>query len=261
MDIHVDRERELACLASMVNAPEDLRRIMLLGGEDGSGKTAFLNKAFSLYSGVTAVSWVDLKQKSGPVELMDHIATEFAAQGVALDQYHAAAADSTELPKVSVEFNRSRLTGSPVDVAIRGGVSREDRIRDLLLRMMNDLDKWRGPMRRLILLDNYEEASTDMSRWLADTLIPRLAYNRSTVCVITGRQPPVLSSPPVRQKSEQFTLRPLGEDHIRQWLVAAGLARAADDKTSFLWKATLGLPGILAILIGNLVLTSSRDPE
>jgi hypothetical protein len=260
MDIHVDRGRELDCLASMVNAPEDLRRIMLLGGVEGSGKTAFLNKAFSLYSGVTAVAWVDLEQKSGPIELMDHIATEFGAQGVALKQYRAAAA-STGLPDVSVEFNKSNLTHSPVDVAIRGGVSREDRIRDLFLRLMNDLDKWRGPMRRLILVDNYEGASPDMSRWLAGTLIPGLAYNRSTVCVITGRQPPVPSSPPIRQKSEHFTLLQLEEHDIKQWLVAVGLARAADDETSFLWKATRGLPGILAILIGNLVFASSRGPE
>jgi len=256
MDIHVDQEQELNCLASMVNAPEDLRRIMLLSGADGSGKTAFLNKAFSLYSGVTAVTWVDLEQISGPIELMDHIATEFGAQGVVLEQYRAMA-----LPSVSVGITKSRLTDSPIDVTIQGGLSREDRIRDLLVRMMNDLDKWRGPMRRLILLDNYEGASPDMSHWLAEALIPKLAYNRSTVCVITGRQPPVPSGPSILLKSEHLTLRPLEEHDIKQWLIAAGLARAADDETSFLWKATRGLPGILAILIGNLVFASSRGPE
>jgi hypothetical protein len=249
MRIHVDQTKELACLANAVNAIEDNHRIVLLHGDRYSGKTAFLENAYTLYEEVTAIAWLDFNQVSDPLELIDNIANEFSSQDVALERYFAAL---EEQQHIYVTLAHNRLKESAVDVSVQTSDARADRARELLGRMLDDLDKWAGPPRRLILLDNYEEASPGLSRWLQGTFLPRIAYCRSTVCVITGSHPPDPPSPPVLRKTARLTLKPLEEGDIKEWLIAAGLA-GDDHHASYVWQGTQGIPGQAAIFIANLV--------
>ena len=126
MSVHVDQTKELACLSDIINAFEDRRRIMLLRGDKGRGKTAFLGKAFTLYEELTPIAWSDLRQLSDPIELMDNLANQFRTQGVALERYFDASL--MEERRIHVAVTNSRLKGSPVDVSVERS-AREDRVR------------------------------------------------------------------------------------------------------------------------------------
>jgi AAA ATPase domain len=252
MEVHVNTDEEIRSIEQIVDDPDDPRRIVLLHGESGSGKTALLWEISKRKREQTAIAWIDIKREYDVMSVLDGIAEQFASQGISMARYERMSIRLSEKHPINIDLTHVRANRSPIDVTVQAIDDRRDRARLLLAQLLDEINSNAGPPRRLILLDGYEDACDELASWIGSSIAARILHRSGTACVIAGRRHPSLPEAPFRDRVVLHALRPLDESDVNEWFTTAGLEMRERD-IRLIWSGTNGNPGKIQEFIVNLI--------
>lgn len=257
MRIFVNRDDELKSVGSLLLDAANLQRIAVVCADTGMGKTALLDEIYDRHRANAAVAFIDVGRTYDLLSFLGNMADQLTEQGVRLSAYQTMATKLAAPQPLMVEIRDVQANSSPIDIAITA-TSESRQVADLLLKqLLTDIETEPGPLRRLVLIDRYEQAGPELKSWFGTSFIPSILFRSATVCVMAGCHEPTVTSAEQR-RIERLPLQELDAEHISQWLAAAGVPQAK-DYAEFLWQGTKGVPGIIQPFIANLV--SVREGE
>jgi hypothetical protein len=251
MHIFINRDQQLRILESLIVNSENNQRLVIVCADNGMGKTALLDEIYDRHRMQTAVALVDIGRTYDLLALLNDVADQMSSQGVDCSAYRTVAARLTVPRPLTVNVSDVRAFQSPIDITLSAIDDQRYVAEFLLSQLLADLETASGPLRRLLLIDRYEEAGPHLQGWLGTSLIPRLLHRSATICVLAGCLEPSFTRAEERSV-ERLSLEFLDMPHIGQWLIAAGVPQR-DEFVEFLWQGSKGIPGNIYPFIINLV--------
>jgi hypothetical protein len=243
--IFVGRDNELRRVDRLIRDNKYDRRMAIVHAAEDMGKTALLDEIWDRYHTDTAVVFVDVGQEYELPSFVYDIADQLAGRGV-ISAYPSPAAQ----PGI-VQLSAVKAKNSPINIAIDNTVSSRQEADRILRKMLAQIDAAPGPLRHLVLIDQYEKAEAPLRNWLNTSFIPGLLSRNATICVVAGRHEPPLTIAQ-EERADRLALPNLNEVDIDRWLDAAGITHTTEN-TAWLLRGTRGIPGEIKKFIINLI--------
>jgi AAA ATPase domain len=248
--VHVDREEELARFKDMITG-RGTRHILLIQAERGMGKSSLLREFWEQSAGLSRIL-VDLKPRTHSVE---GVLGELGSQNRSAFKGFFERVEQLS-SSGGVYINRSEISKSQFDIQLQLGSdtpeSREIRRLALTQAFFSDLaaSNPRGET-TVVIFDTYEAASDDVKDWLSRLFLTRARGHRWLLVVVAGRSIPQLGIGWDDLCLKQ-TLRPLGREHVGEYLRHAEL-QLSDDAIAVIYEGTQGIPLDMSTFVGNLL--------
>jgi hypothetical protein len=238
MRIFVGRDDELSRVDRLLRDDSDRRRMAIVPAAKDMGKTALLDEIWDRYHTDTAVVFIDIGKEYAIPSLVNEIAGQLRSWGLQLSDNPSPATQPVTVQLIDV---KARNSPTNIDIAFNNTVSSREEADRLLESLLAKIDAAPGPLRQLVLIDQYEKAEAPLQNWLNTSLVPRLLSRNATICVVAGRNEPSLT---IAQKEQTYRLPlpKLGEEDIDRWLDAAGVVHTRENAV-WLLRLTQGIPG------------------
>lgn len=247
--IYVDREEERRLFREMISGRTPIH-ILLMEAEKGMGKTILLDQFWQISEGFKRAR-VDFKDPSYTMgKILGEIRDQYGRQSFPI--FHTEC--RSVLSQFGHDVTHNALICPAIDVRLTkiSGDELRNYQRLITNAFLADLETIREKDQPVVMLfDNFQKASVSTKTWITELLIDEIRRYPWLVCVVTGRERPLI---PASDSSWclQHTLQPLSVEHRKEYIQKVKITQN-EELVTFITKHSKGNPLILQQLVQTLL--------